>query len=72
MLPYPSFSSAEMLRRRELVAAVLSEAEVAHLVIYGANRAAAGFSPTGKHRALAGAGVNKFTKRLKIWLEDFF
>ena len=42
MLPYPSFSSAEMLRRRELVAAVLSEAEVEHLVVYGANRAGSG------------------------------
>lgn len=42
MFPYPSFSSAEMLRRRELVAAVLSEAEVEHLVIYGANRAGSG------------------------------
>jgi cell division protein FtsA len=47
-------------------------ATVVGLVLYGANRSAAGFSPTGKHRALAGAGVDKFTKRLKTWLEDFF
>lgn len=42
MFPYPSFSSAEMQRRREAVAAVLSEAEVEHLVVYGANRAGSG------------------------------
>jgi hypothetical protein len=42
------------------------------LAIYGAHRAAAGFSATSKHRALAGAGVDKFTRRLKVWLEDFF
>ena len=47
-------------------------ATVVGLAIYGAHRAAAGFSPTSKHRALAGAGVDKFTKRLKVWLEDFF
>ncbi|MGI8400561.1 MAG: cell division protein FtsA [Gemmatimonadaceae bacterium] len=47
-------------------------ATVVGLALYGANRSAAGFSPTGKHRALAGAGVDKFTKRLKTWLEDFF
>ena len=39
MFPYPRFSSAEMWRRREAVAAALSEAEVEHLVVYGANRA---------------------------------
>jgi len=47
-------------------------ATVVGLALYGAHRAAAGFSPTSKHRALAGVGVDKFTKRLKIWLEDFF
>ena len=47
-------------------------ATVVGLALYGAHRAAAGFSPTSKHRAFAGAGVDKFTKRLKIWLEDFF
>ena len=47
-------------------------ATVVGLALYGANRSAAGFSPTGRHRALAGAGVDKFTKRLKTWLEDFF
>ena len=45
---------------------------VVGLALYGAHRSAAGFSPTGKHRALAGAGVDRFTKRLKSWLEDFF
>ena len=47
-------------------------ATVVGLALYGAHRAAAGFSPTSKHRALAGVGVDKFTKRLKTWLEDFF
>src|SRR3954468_10895082 len=47
-------------------------ATVVGLAMYGAHRSAAGFSPTSKHRALAGAGVDKFTKRLKTWLEDFF
>ena len=47
-------------------------ATVVGLALYGANRSTAGFSPTGKHRALAGAGVDKFTRRLKTWLEDFF
>jgi cell division protein FtsA len=47
-------------------------ATVVGLALYGAHRAAAGFSATSKHRAFAGAGVDKFTKRLKIWLEDFF
>jgi len=47
-------------------------ATVVGLALYGAHRAAAGFSPTSKHRVFAGAGVDKFTKRLKLWLEDFF
>jgi cell division protein FtsA len=47
-------------------------ATVVGLALYGAHRAAAGFSATSKHRVLAGAGVDKFTRRLKIWLEDFF
>jgi cell division protein FtsA len=47
-------------------------ATVVGLALYGAHRAAAGFSPTSKHRVFAGAGVNRFTKRLKTWLEDFF
>ncbi len=42
VLPYPSFSSAEMLRRREALAAALSDANVEHLVVYGANRAGSG------------------------------
>jgi cell division protein FtsA len=47
-------------------------ATVVGLAIYGAQRAAAGFSATSKHRALAGVGVDRFTRRLKVWLEDFF
>ena len=48
-------------------------ATVVGLALYGAHRSAAGFAPpSGRHRALAGAGVDKFTKRIKIWLEDFF
>ena len=47
-------------------------ATVVGLALYGAHRAAAGFSPTSKHRVFAGAGVDRFTKRLKLWLEDFF
>jgi cell division protein FtsA len=47
-------------------------ATVVGLALYGAHRAAAGFSPTSKHRVFAGAGVDKFTRRLKTWLEDFF
>ncbi len=47
-------------------------ATVVGLALYGAHRAAAGFSATSKHRVFAGAGVDKFTKRLKTWLEDFF
>src|SRR6185312_13070599 len=42
VFPYPSFSSAEMWRRREAVAEALSEAEVEHLVVYGANRSGSG------------------------------
>jgi cell division protein FtsA len=48
-------------------------ATVVGLALYGAHRSAAGFAPpSGRHRALAGAGVDKFTKRIKTWLEDFF
>jgi cell division protein FtsA len=47
-------------------------ATVVGLALYGAHRSAAGFSATSKHRALAGVGVDRFTKRLKTWLEDFF
>jgi cell division protein FtsA len=47
-------------------------ATVVGLALYGAHRSAAGFAPSGRHRALAGAGVDRFTRRLKSWLEDFF
>jgi cell division protein FtsA len=48
-------------------------ATVVGLALYGAHRSSAGFAPpSGRHRVLAGAGVDKFTKRIKIWLEDFF
>jgi cell division protein FtsA len=47
-------------------------ATVVGLALYGARRSAAGFAPSGRHRALAGAGVDRFTKRIKSWLEDFF
>jgi cell division protein FtsA len=48
-------------------------ATVVGLALYGAHRSAAGFAPaTGRQRAFAGAGVDRFTKRIKIWLEDFF
>ena len=48
-------------------------ATVVGLALYGAHRSAAGFAPaSGRQRAFAGAGVDKFTKRIKIWLEDFF
>jgi cell division protein FtsA len=47
-------------------------ATVVGLALYGAHRAAAGFSPTSKHRVFAGAGVDRFTRRLKTWFEDFF
>ena len=45
---------------------------VVGLALYGAHRSAAGFSPSGRNRVLAGAGVDRFTKKLKTWLEDFF
>jgi Xaa-Pro dipeptidase len=38
-LPYPRFSDAEMARRRDALAAGLEDADAAHAVIYGANRA---------------------------------
>jgi cell division protein FtsA len=47
-------------------------ATVVGLALYGAHRSAAGFAPSGKQRALAGAGVDRFTKKIKTWLEDFF
>ncbi len=47
-------------------------ATVVGLAIYGANRAAAGFSATSKHRALTGAGVERVARKVKSWLEDFF
>jgi cell division protein FtsA len=47
-------------------------ATVVGLAQYGAQRSAAGFSPSSKHRALTGAGVDRFAKRVKTWLEDFF
>src|SRR5205814_220373 len=45
---------------------------VVGLALYGAHRSAAGFAPGGRHRPMAGAGVDRFTKRIKTWLEDFF
>jgi Xaa-Pro dipeptidase len=42
MLHYPTFSAAEMSRRREALASVLAEAGADHLVVYGANRAGSG------------------------------
>jgi Xaa-Pro dipeptidase len=36
--PYPRFSDAEMERRRAAVVAVMAERDVAHLLVYGANR----------------------------------
>jgi cell division protein FtsA len=45
---------------------------VVGLALYGAHRSAAGFAPSGRHKALAGVGVDRFTKRIKTWLEDFF
>ncbi|HEY1951194.1 MAG TPA: cell division protein FtsA [Gemmatimonadaceae bacterium] len=45
---------------------------VVGLALYGAHRTAAGFAPSARHRALAGVGVDRFTKRIKTWLEDFF
>jgi len=47
-------------------------ATVVGLALYGAHRSAAGFAPLGRHRALAGVGVDRFTRRIKSWLEDFF
>jgi cell division protein FtsA len=47
-------------------------ATVVGLALYGAHRSAAGFAPTGRHKALAGAGVDRFTRKIKTWLEDFF
>jgi cell division protein FtsA len=48
-------------------------ATVVGLALYGAHRTAAGFAPqSGRQRALAGAGVDRFTRRIKTWLEDFF
>jgi Xaa-Pro dipeptidase len=37
-LPYPRFSDAEMLRRRDALAAELEAAGAAHAVLYGANK----------------------------------
>jgi len=45
---------------------------VVGLALYGAHRTAGSFAPSGRHRALAGVGVDRFTKRIKTWLEDFF
>jgi Xaa-Pro dipeptidase len=36
--PYPRFSGREMARRRAALEAVMAEHEVAHLLVYGANR----------------------------------
>jgi Xaa-Pro dipeptidase len=36
--PYPRFSDAEMRRRRAALEAVMAEHDVAHLLVYGANR----------------------------------
>jgi cell division protein FtsA len=47
-------------------------ATVVGLALYGAHRSAAGFAPSGRQRALTGAGVDRFTRRIKSWLEDFF
>lgn len=47
-------------------------ATVVGLALYGAHRSAAGFAPSGKQRAPAGVGVDRFTKKIKTWLEDFF
>ena len=44
---------------------------VVGLALYGAHRTAADFGQNGQ-RALAGVGVDRFTKRIKTWLEDFF
>jgi hypothetical protein len=47
-------------------------ATVVGLALYGANRAAANFSSTSKHKALTGAGVERVARKVKTWLEDFF
>jgi cell division protein FtsA len=48
-------------------------ATVVGLALYGAHRSAAGVAPaSGRQRAFAGAGVDRFTKKIKTWLEDFF
>src|SRR3982751_843996 len=47
-------------------------ATVVGLALYGAPRPASGFAQSGRHKALAGVGVDRFTKRIKTWLEDFF
>src|SRR2546423_14099581 len=47
-------------------------ATVVGLALYGAHRMAANFATNGRGRALAGVGVDRFTKRIKTWLEDFF
>jgi cell division protein FtsA len=48
-------------------------ATVVGLALYGAHRSAAGFAPaSGRQRVFAGAGVDRFTKKIKTWLEDFF
>src|SRR3954467_690464 len=44
---------------------------VVGLPLYGAHRTAGDFGQDGK-RELAGVGVDRFTKRIKTWLEDFF
>jgi Xaa-Pro dipeptidase len=36
--PYPRFSDAEMARRRAALEAVMAEHDIAHLLVYGANR----------------------------------
>ena len=36
--PYPRFSDAEMARRRAAIEGVMAERDVAHLLVYGANR----------------------------------
>jgi Xaa-Pro dipeptidase len=36
--PYPRFSDGEMARRRAAIEAVMAEHDVAHLLVYGANR----------------------------------
>ena len=36
--PYPRFGDAEMRRRRDALEAVMAEHDVAHVLVYGANR----------------------------------